>query len=142
MVAALAVRLFGLVSRGFAGQLRASAQSPDHGTGDDLDGSSVDALSRRSWDAPVGVWGGKTHEELYVEHALAARRLALSMVPPDVADDVVAEAFAKVLAVIARRRAESRVPGLPAYRGASPGHRLAAEQMPPDGRRRHGRRGR
>jgi RNA polymerase sigma factor (sigma-70 family) len=42
----------------------------------------------------------RSYEELYVEHAPAARRLALSMVPPDVADDVVAEAFARVLAVI------------------------------------------
>jgi RNA polymerase sigma factor (sigma-70 family) len=69
-------------------------------TGPRPDGSSAGAPSSRSWDAPVGVWGGKTYEELYVEHAPAARRLALSMVPPDVADDVVAEAFAKVLAVI------------------------------------------
>jgi len=37
---------------------------------------------------------------LYVEHAPAARGLALSMVPPDVADDIVAEAFARVLAAI------------------------------------------
>ncbi len=42
----------------------------------------------------------RSYEELYVEHAPAARRLALSMVPPDVADDVVAEAFARVLAAI------------------------------------------
>ena len=35
-----------------------------------------------------------------VENAPAARRLALSMVPPDAADDIVAEAFARVLAAI------------------------------------------
>ncbi|MGD0605058.1 MAG: sigma-70 family RNA polymerase sigma factor [Streptosporangiaceae bacterium] len=40
------------------------------------------------------------YEELYVEHAPAARRLALSLVPADVADDIVAEAFARVLAAI------------------------------------------
>lgn len=44
--------------------------------------------------------GEATYEELYVEHAPAARGLALSMVPPDAADDVVAEAFARVLAAI------------------------------------------
>jgi len=43
---------------------------------------------------------GKSYGELYVEHAPAARRLALSMVPRDVADDIVAEAFARVLAAI------------------------------------------
>jgi DNA-directed RNA polymerase specialized sigma24 family protein len=37
------------------------------------------------------------YEELYVEHAPVARRLALSLVP---ADDIVAEAFARVLAAI------------------------------------------
>jgi RNA polymerase sigma factor (sigma-70 family) len=84
----------------FTGQRPAGVQSPDHDIGNDLHGSTADALGRRSWDEPVGVWGGKTYEELYVEHAPAARRLARSMVPPDVADDVVAEAFAKVLAVI------------------------------------------
>ena len=43
---------------------------------------------------------GKSYGELYVEYAPVARRLALSMVPPDVADDIVAEAFARVLAAI------------------------------------------
>jgi len=43
---------------------------------------------------------GRSYGELYVEHAPAARRLALSMVPGDVADDIVAEAFARVLAAI------------------------------------------
>jgi len=43
---------------------------------------------------------GRSYGELYVEHAPAARRLALSMVPHDVADDIVAEAFARVLAAI------------------------------------------
>ena len=43
---------------------------------------------------------GESYEELYVEHAPAARRLALSMVPPDVADDIVAEAFTRVLGAI------------------------------------------
>lgn len=46
------------------------------------------------------VSGGESYEELYVEHAPAARRLALSMVPPDVADDIVAEAFTRVLGAI------------------------------------------
>jgi RNA polymerase sigma factor (sigma-70 family) len=43
---------------------------------------------------------GESYEELYVEHAPVARRLALSMVPPDVADDIVAEAFTRVLGAI------------------------------------------
>jgi RNA polymerase sigma factor (sigma-70 family) len=43
---------------------------------------------------------GRSYGELYVEYAPAARGLALSMVPPDVADDIVAEAFARVLAAI------------------------------------------
>ena len=42
----------------------------------------------------------QTYEELYVEHAPAARRVALSMVPRDVADDIVAEAFTRVLGAI------------------------------------------
>jgi RNA polymerase sigma factor (sigma-70 family) len=50
--------------------------------------------------APLGADGAKSYEELYVEHAPAARRLALSLVPADVADDIVAEAFARVLAAI------------------------------------------
>jgi hypothetical protein len=36
-----------------------------------------------------------SYEELYIEHAPAARQLALSMVPADVADDIVAEASAQ-----------------------------------------------
>ena len=50
--------------------------------------------------APLDADGAKSYEELYVEHATAARRLALSLVPSDVADDIVAEAFARVLAAI------------------------------------------
>lgn len=46
------------------------------------------------------VTDGESYEELYVEHAPVARRLALSMVPPDVADDIVAEAFTRVLGAI------------------------------------------
>jgi RNA polymerase sigma factor (sigma-70 family) len=42
----------------------------------------------------------RSYEELYVEHAPAARRVALSMVPRDVADDIVAEAFTRVLGAI------------------------------------------
>ena len=42
----------------------------------------------------------RSYEDLYVEHAPNARRLALSIVPADVADDIVAEAFARVLAAI------------------------------------------
>jgi RNA polymerase sigma factor (sigma-70 family) len=41
-----------------------------------------------------------SYAEFYVEHAPAARRLALSMVPRDVADDIVAEAFTRVLGAI------------------------------------------
>ena len=44
--------------------------------------------------------GGKSYEELYVEHAPAARLVALSLVPADVADDIVADAFVRVLAAI------------------------------------------
>ena len=50
--------------------------------------------------APDGAGVGRSYGELYVEYAPAARGLALSMVPPDVADDIVAEAFARVLAAI------------------------------------------
>ena len=50
--------------------------------------------------APVGGAAGKSYEDLYVEHAPAARRLALSMVPRDVAEDIVAEAFTRVLTAI------------------------------------------
>ena len=49
---------------------------------------------------PIGDLAGQTYEELYVEHAPAARRVALSMVPRDVADDIVAEAFTRVLGAI------------------------------------------
>lgn len=51
-------------------------------------------------DTPDGAGVGRSYGELYVEYAPAARGLALSMVPPDVADDIVAEAFARVLAAI------------------------------------------
>ncbi len=50
--------------------------------------------------APTSGAAGKSYEELYVEHAPAARRFALSMVPRDVADDIVAEAFTRVLTAI------------------------------------------
>lgn len=50
--------------------------------------------------APVGDEAGPSYEDLYVEHAPAARRVALSMVPRDVADDIVAEAFTRVLSAI------------------------------------------
>jgi DNA-directed RNA polymerase specialized sigma24 family protein len=53
-----------------------------------------------SLDLGDGSPGVRSYEELYVEHTPAARRLALSMVSPDVADDIVAEAFARVLAAI------------------------------------------
>ncbi len=49
---------------------------------------------------PAGDVAGRTYEELYVEHAPVARRAALSMVPRDVADDIVAEAFTRVLGAI------------------------------------------
>jgi RNA polymerase sigma factor (sigma-70 family) len=49
---------------------------------------------------PVGDEAGRSYEDLYVEHAPAARRVALSMVPRDVADDIVAEAFTRVLSAI------------------------------------------
>jgi RNA polymerase sigma factor (sigma-70 family) len=39
---------------------------------------------------------------LYAEHAPAARRLALSLVPGDVADDIVSEAFVRVIAAVRR----------------------------------------
>ena len=50
--------------------------------------------------APDGAGADRSYGDLYVEYAPAARGLALSMVPPDVADDIVAEAFARVLAAI------------------------------------------
>jgi RNA polymerase sigma factor (sigma-70 family) len=49
---------------------------------------------------PVGDETGRSYEDLYVEHAPAARAVALSMVPRDVADDIVAEAFTRVLKAI------------------------------------------
>jgi RNA polymerase sigma factor (sigma-70 family) len=49
---------------------------------------------------PAGDAGGRSYEELYVEHAPVAQRIALSMVPRDVADDIVAEAFTRVLGAI------------------------------------------
>ena len=48
----------------------------------------------------VGDVAGRTYEELYIEHAPAARRVALSMVQRDAADDIVAEAFTRVLGAI------------------------------------------
>jgi RNA polymerase sigma factor (sigma-70 family) len=45
------------------------------------------------------------YEALYTEHMPAARRLALSLVPPDAAEDIVAEAFTRVLATAQRRGA-------------------------------------
>ena len=49
---------------------------------------------------PAGDVAGRTYAQLYVEHAPVARRAALSMVPRDVADDIVAEAFTRVLGAI------------------------------------------
>jgi RNA polymerase sigma factor (sigma-70 family) len=40
---------------------------------------------------------GMPYEALYVEHEPAARRLALTLVPPHAAEDVVSEAFTRVL---------------------------------------------
>jgi RNA polymerase sigma factor (sigma-70 family) len=50
--------------------------------------------------APDNDMAGSSYAEFYVEYAPAARRLALSMVPRDVADDIVAEAFTRVLGAI------------------------------------------
>ena len=49
---------------------------------------------------PVGDVAGRTYEELYIEHAPVAWRVALSMVQRDAADDIVAEAFTRVLGAI------------------------------------------
>src|ERR1700693_6617902 len=49
---------------------------------------------------PARAGESRSYEKFYVGHPPAARRLACSMVPPDVADDIVAEAFARVLAAI------------------------------------------
>jgi RNA polymerase sigma factor (sigma-70 family) len=57
-------------------------------------------LNRDPAAAPLGADGARSYEELYVEHATAARRLALSLVPADMAEDIVAEAFARVLAAV------------------------------------------
>ena len=45
---------------------------------------------------------GMPYEALYVEHEPAARRLALTLVPPHAAEDVVSEAFTRVLDTAAR----------------------------------------
>src|SRR5690348_13954917 len=71
-------------------------------------GPPLRPFAQRKWrrtmsgrrETPDSAEVGRSYEELYVEHAPAARGLALSMVPPDVADDIVAEAFARVLAAI------------------------------------------
>src|SRR5258705_7728214 len=65
-----------------------------------MSGKAVRRRRRARANAPDGTGSGRSYEELYVEYAPAARGLALSMVPPDVADDIVAEAFARVLAAI------------------------------------------
>lgn len=44
------------------------------------------------------------YEDLWAQHEPAARRLAFTLVPPDAVEDVVAEAFAKVLAAMGRGR--------------------------------------
>ena len=62
--------------------------------------------------APDGGAAGNFYAEFYIEYAPAARRLALSMVPRDVADDIVAEAFTRVLGAIRAGRG----PGV-AFRG-------------------------
>lgn len=53
-----------------------------------------------SGSAGEDVPSGPSYEELYLEHAPAARRLARSLVPRDVADHIVAEAFTRVLGAI------------------------------------------
>ena len=57
---------------------------------------------------PAGDADGRTYEELYVEHAPVARRVALSMVPCDVADNIVAEAFTRVLGAIRPAAGQAR----------------------------------
>src|SRR5690242_5148288 len=87
-------------------------------------------------ETPDGAGIGRSYGELYVEYAPAARGLALSMVPPDVADDIVAEAFARVLAAIrGGRRTRSCVPPVPARGRAQPGERLDSRPAPGDGDR-------
>ncbi|HEY0718825.1 MAG TPA: sigma-70 family RNA polymerase sigma factor [Streptosporangiaceae bacterium] len=75
-----------------------------HGTAEDRIPAPAHRPRHRKPDQlailPVGDVAGRSYEELYVEHAPAARRVALSMVPRDVADDIVAEAFTRVLGAI------------------------------------------
>lgn len=47
----------------------------------------------------------ETDAALWAEHQPAARRAAMALVPPDAADDIVAEAFARVMAARARQGA-------------------------------------
>src|SRR6201994_2310386 len=75
-----------------------------HGTAENLIPEQVHRARHRKPDElaiqPVGDEAGRSYEDLYVEHAPAARRVALSLVPRDVADDIVAEAFTRVLSAI------------------------------------------
>ena len=75
-----------------------------HGTTDELSSEPTHRPKHRKPDElailPVGDVAGRTYEDLYVEHAPAARAVALSMVPRDVAGDIVAEAFTRVLGAI------------------------------------------
>jgi hypothetical protein len=104
---------------------------PDHG----LDADRV--------VMPYEADGARSYKELYIEYTPAARRLASSLVPSDVADDIVAEAFARLLAAIRSGGGPSQTfPWVPAFRGSQRGLRLAADQAPPDGRQQHGRGGR
>jgi RNA polymerase sigma factor (sigma-70 family) len=50
----------------------------------------------------VAITAGMPYEQLYTEHGPAARRLALSLVPEHAAEDVVSEAFTKVMAATRR----------------------------------------
>src|SRR5690242_21324877 len=62
-------------------------------------GPPLRPFAQRKWrrtmsgrrETPDSAGVGRSYEELYVEHAPAARGLALSMLPPDVADDIVAD---------------------------------------------------
>jgi Sigma-70 region 2 len=90
-------------------------------------------------DHPAGVGRDRSYAELYVEHVPAARRLALSMVPPDAADDVVAEAFARVLTAIRTGRGPRHASpgagspaGIGAAAGMSPVSALAPSMPPAD----------
>lgn len=75
-----------------------------HGSAEDRIPGRAHRPRHRKPDAlailPVGDAAGRSYAELYVEHAPAARGVALSMVPRDVADDIVAEAFTRVLGAI------------------------------------------